>query len=773
MPQDSSKPREKPKIGLPKVGLGQNKTPPKLSKKAKPRRSKRNRVLGETASPPPLSESTDAEIDEPEHDEEETEGDEGKGGKSKAKDGESDEELLTRIRKRFERCIAFEAENRKEALEDLKFKKGDQWPANVATQRALDQRPCETVNIIPTYVNQITNDQRQNRPAIHVLPVGDKGDPEAAKIYNGLIRAIWRDSSADIAIDTAFDNAASCGFGYFRIGTEWEGPKSHRQVITVKRIRNPFTVYLDPDHQEPDGADCRYGFVTEQIPRDEFEKEFPDADPMPFQQQGVGEGFKEWIAKDVVRIAEYFEITKEKKTLLELENGWTGFEGDLSDDVKKRIESKAILVKRERESEVPSVKWYKVSAHEVLERNDWLGQWIPIIPVIGNEIDIEGKVTYSGVIRHAKGPQRIKNYAKTAWIENVGLAPKAPFIVEEGQIEGHEKEWKQANTRNFPYLSYKGVSVSGMAAPPPQRQGMVGTPAGWAELDISAQQDLMSTTGIRFDPKVAENRVDDSGRAIRELRRSSDLGAFHYIDNLSRSMKHAGRQIVDLVTKVMDERQITTIIREDDSEERIQIDPEHHKALSEGQDPANPGKRLKIFNPKFGQYGISIHTGPSYATKRVEAAESMMAFVKALPNTAALAADLIAKRMDWEGAEEIATRLAKAVPPQFMTADTKDIPPQVQAIMQAMDQQIKQLTQQLRGAIAALNDKDKDRAIALEKVHLDFEGKMFAVVQKAEDSFAKHVGNNVQEMVREVVALKEALGGAKPNGEAKDTATGA
>lgn len=755
---------------MPPVDAGMNKVPPPNSDKAKKRRKRRKmRDVRDANTPPSLSENTDDEIDEQNDDASESEKDSSpinksakgatqtdKPGTLKDDDDESDEELLARMRKRFEWAVGAEAENRKAELEDLKFKAGDQWPGDVATQRNTDRRPCMTVNRIPTLVHQVTNDLRQNRPQINVSPMGDKGDPEAAKIYEGMIRAIERECAADIAYDTASDSAVSIGEGFIRLMTEWEDPMSHEQVIVIKRIRNRFTVYMDPGAQEPDGVDARFGFVTDLIPRDQYKAEYPDADTMPWSPQGVGEGYKDWIAKDEVRIAEYFELKLRAETLVELDNGYTGYESSLSDEVKDRIKSKRIIVRRERDVQVPYWKWYKATGKEVLERNDWLGKWLPIIRVVGNEIDIEGKVRYYGLIRNAKDPQRIKNYSVTAQIETVALQPKAPYIVAEGQIEGHEQQWKQANTVNYPYLEYKPDTVAGKPVPPPQRNAPPPPSQGWEVLRQMSEMDLMATTGVRFDANQSQNRVDDSGRAIRELRRSSDVGNFNYADNLARALKNIGMQIIDLFPKIYDGRRVATMLREDDTEEHIMIDPDAPDAYKEVKDPKT-GKTLKIFNPTMGKYAVTVTVGPSYATKRIEASESMMAFAHAMPQTASLIADLIAKYQDWPGAAEMATRLAKAVPANLLTPDQKDVPPQVQAVMQSMEAQIKQLSQQLQGAMAQLNDKNQDRALAMQKIESDFEAKILGVIQKADEGFQKHVGSHVQNLASDVRDLMTEL----------------
>lgn len=685
------------------------------------------------------------------------------GGKRKRSEREA-QELLARARKRMGRCISTESENRKNGLDDDKFYSGEQWPSDIVQQRNADKRPVLTTNKLPTFVHQVTNDQRQNRPAINISPVGDRSDPEVARMYRGLIRAIERHSFADIAYDTGFESAARKGWGYWRITTEWEKPDSFNQVVCIKRVRNAFTVYMDPDAQEADGSDSRYAFVTEMLSRDEFKERFPDADQMVWTQGGVGDSFKQWIDQHQLRIAEYYEIEYEKKTLLMLSNGTSVFEDELANDVAAQIAANRIEVIAERESECPKVMWYKLTANEILEEREWPGKWIPIVQVVGEELDIEGKVRKWGIVRFAKDPQRQYNYWTTAETEMVALAPKAPWVVAEGQIEGYEDVWKTANTKSHTVLQYRAISLGGHPVPPPQRTQMAQVPTGIVQAKQGAAQDMMAVTGIRFDATMGERMYDESGRALRELRERGDMGSFHLIDNLARALRHTGEILVDLIPKVYDTKRIETILREDDSEETVQLDPNAPKPFLEGRHPQT-NKVMKIFNPNMGRYGVTVTIGPSYATKRIEAAESMMDFARALPNAAALIMDLIAKNQDWPGAEEMATRLAKAIPPNLLSPDAKDVPPQVSAMLQAMDQQIKQLSQERQQLIAALTSQQADRQQRQDKIDKDFESKLLAVVQKAEASFNQHVGSQLKDLAQGVHLLRETL--ANPEEETK------
>lgn len=651
------------------------------------------------------------------------------------------EKFLQTCVKRFNKVESAESVNRMKAIEDLKFKAGDQWPDQIKTSRTTEKRPCLTINKMKTFVHQITNDQRQNRPAINVSPVGDKSDPETAKMLKGLIRQIERTSNADIAYDTGFDSAVSMGWGYWRLITDYEDEDTFDQVIKLQRISNPFRVYMDPDSEMPDGSDARWCFVADVITRDDFEQEYPKADPMPWEEGALGDEYKSWNTASHIRIAEYFCIETKPKRLVALANGHVGFWDDLADSVKAQAEANPESITKDREVQAQTIKWYKITSKEILEEQEWLGKHIPIIKIIGDEVNIEGKMHLAGLIRDAKDAQRMYNFWVTSETELIALAPKAPWIMEEGQIEGHEQRWQQANVKSLPYLLYKGTNVAGKPSPPPQRQQFAGPPAGVVQAKISAAQDMQATTGIRFDATLQERNYDESGKALRELKRVGDLGNFHYVDNLARSLRYTGEQLIDLIPKVYDTPRILTILREDDSEESVKIDPTMGKPHD--KKTLADGRVQRLFNPKLGDYGVAVTIGPSFATKRAEAADSMLNFMKVIPNSAPLVADLIAKNMDWPGAEEIYARLASQLPPTLQSKNTQNFPPEAKALVNSLTQQLQQMKQEHDKAVALLGDKNADREIdkeALanerEKIAKDFEAKIAKIHVDMETKFA-------------------------------------
>ena len=665
------------------------------------------------------------------------------------------DEFLTVARKRFDRCMSSEAINRKDAVDDLMFKNGEQWPPNIKTQRVLEKRPCLTVNKMKTFVHQIVNNLQQNMPSITFSPIGESSDKNTAQMLKGMVRQIERQASAGIAYITGFDSAVSMGWGYWRIRTDWEGDDSFNQVIKVDRIRNPLRVYGDPDRQMPDGSDAKWWFISDLMVREEFEQQYPDADTVPWEQGATGDdSFKDWSTQTHVRIAEYYCYKQKKRRLLKLADGFTGFEDELPEEAKTLINSEGgkSLVVDEREVFVNVPHWSKITAHQILEERELPGQYLGVVECVGDEVDIEGKVTKAGLIRDAKDPQRMKNYWATHKTELVALAPKAPFIMEEGQIEGHEQRWQQANAKSYPYLLYKGTSIAGKQAPAPQRQQLVGAPAGIIEAEQSAEQDMMGTTGIRFDATKAERLPDESGKALRELKFLGELGSFHYTANFIVSLQYTGRIYVDLIPKVYDARRVVTILRDDDTEDQAVIEPSLGVPFQ--TKPNAMGKVEKLYNPGLGKYDVAVTTGPNFQTKRTESVEGMTNYMRALgPDAARMVAGPMARNMDWPGSEEIADRMDAMLPPQVLQKGLEqqmgDIPPKVKALIGSMQNQMKQMDEQLKMAAKEIESNRADLSVKSRIGDQNYDAKMAKI--------AADLRMHVEEIIAERLGAKEQI----------------
>jgi hypothetical protein len=576
--------------------------------------------------------------------------------------------------------------NRAEALDDVKFAAGDQWPVEIQNSRTLEARPCLTINKVDAYVRQITNQQRQQRPRIKCQGMNNETDAKMAQIITGICRHVEVNSNADHAYDTAYDFAVRMGWGYWRITTDYVRPDSFDQEIYIKPIDNPFTVYFDPNSVAPDGSDAEKALITVVMAKENFRKMYPDADDGGnFSARGTGDSNSEWVTKHDIRIAEYFYTRIESTHLVLLSDGTTAYEDELPGT--EVMDGAGIYEVSRRKTFRKSIKWCKVTAMEVLEEGTWAGKYIPIVPTYGQQCVVDNKRKKFGLVRMAKDPQRMYNFWQTSMTESVALAPRAKWIMAEGQDEGHEAEWANANNTSYSYLRYKMTDISGKDAPPPIRQVPEQPPTAIMAAAQSITQDLQAVVGI-FDPnQLPQGNI--SGKALMGQQGQIDMTNFHYYDNLTRSIAHTGRIILDLIPKIYSSERVMRIIGDDGKPELTTINQKT------GQMDEN-GIEMILNDVTVGEYDVVMETGPGYNTKRQEAVDSMMTLLAADPKLMDQAGDLIFRNMDFPGAEIIADRLA-AVNPLAKIDDKSPIPPQVQMQLAASQQQMQAMAQQIQG----------------------------------------------------------------------------
>jgi len=618
-------------------------------------------------------------------------------------------------------CNDSDSNNRAEALDDVRFAAGDQWPVDVQNSRVLEARPCLTINKLDAYIRQICNQQRQQRPRIKVHGMNNESDAKIAEILTGICRHIENQSDADSAYDHAFEYAVKMGWGYWRITTDYVREDSFDQEIYIKPVENPFTVYFDPNSVLPDGSDAERVLITTVISKNVFKKMYPNAEfDQGFSSRGTGDTESEWVTKEDIRIAEYFYTERTKDMLLELSDGTTGYSSEIPS--KEVLAAAGITVIAKRDVWRKQIKYCKLTAMEILEEGEWAGKFIPIVPVYGQEVRVDDKHKKFGLVRMAKDPQRMYNYWSTALTESVALAPKAKWLLAEGQDEGHENEWAMANIKAMPVLRYKQTDIEGRPAPAPTRLQPEPPPSGIVTALQGLNGDLQAVVGI-FDPSQLPQGMM-SGKALQGQQAQVDMTNFHYYDNLTRSIRHTGRIILDLVPKIYDRERVMRIIGDDGKPEIVTLN----------QPGTDENGVEKILNDvTVGEYDVVMETGPGYNSKRQEAVDSMMSMLGADPSLMQQAGDLIFRNMDFPGAEIIADRLA-AVNPMAQIDDKSPIPPQVQMQLANAKQQIQQLQQALQ---AEQMDK-KYRATVQEQVQAaETEREKMRLQVKREDTMTR------------------------------------
>ena len=623
---------------------------------------------------------------------------------------------LNTMRSRFTMAVSAYSESREDELDDLRFAAGSpdnqwQWPADVLATRGsvqgqtINARPCLTINKLPQHVKQVTNDQRQNRPSGKVIPADDKADIEVAEIFDGIVRHIEYISDADVAYDTACENQVTYGEGYIRLLTEYCYDDSFEQDIRIARVRNSFSVYMDPTIEDPCGSDAEWCFITQDLTADEYERQFPDASPVStMMQRGVGDqSLSPWISEKTVRIAEYFYVEHTPGKLNLYHGNVSAMEKSAEDRQMKQMGMKPI---KTRIVDQKKIKWCKTNGFEFIEERDWAGKWIPVIRVVGNEFEVDGRLYVSGLIRNAKDAQRMYNYWVSQEAEMLALAPKAPFIGYGGQFEGYEQQWKTANTTNWPYLEVNPDVTDGAGGvlPLPARSQPPMASSGLLQAKAGASDDIKSTTG-QYDSSLGATSNERSGRAILAREKQGDTGTYHYVDNLARAIRYTTRQIVDLIPKIYDTQRIARIIGIDGETDSAMIDPNQPQPVRKIVDQAGVVIK-KIYNPGVGQYDVCVTTGPSYMTKRQESLDAMSQLLQGNPQLWAVAGDLFIKNMDWPGAQEMSKRFAKTIDPKLLADDDDPALQAAQQQMQAMGQEMEQMHQMLQNVSKSMEAQD-------------------------------------------------------------------
>lgn len=644
----------------------------------------------------------------------------------------SDTDLMELARKQAERALDAVKENYDKGVEDLTFAFAeDQWDQEIKNKRGAD-RPALTINDLPAFSDKVEGNIRRSLPAIHVRPVDSTGDPKTARILGGLIRNIENVSEASVSYATAGVNAATGGHGAIRVITEYADDDMFEQNIRIAEVEDQFSVVFDPDAKKNDRSDGRFAFIFGDIDRDSFKERWPDAVPMEFDGSATVEK-KNWAKDKTVRIAEWFLKEKVEKTLYQLADS----------RVVDKLKEGEVAVK-ERKVDSHKVVWRLISGNAVLEGPfDWPGKkYIPLAPVWGKQVNIQGKRHVRGMFRYAKDPQKSFNYWWTAHTEAVALSPKAPYMVTPKMVSGHESQWRNAHLQNYAFMFYNIDPASPTAMPKREIAGTI--VAGMTEAIALAQTGKKDTIGM-YEASLGKRSNETSGRAIRERAQQSDLGNYSYVDNLARGIRHVGRILLDTIPNVYDTEREERILNEDEKEENV--------ILNQVQEDGS-----KLNDLTVGKYDVVMKIGPNFATQRTESVGEMTELMQYAPNTAPLIVDVVVENSDWPGAAKLAKRLKKALPPEMQEPEEGEedevgpTPQQVDLMVQgATEQAVQETLQGLEGQKAQLEiEKEK---LELQQEQVKLEGlKIQNQIKQAELGAKNEV---IKETVKEMMASGE------------------
>lgn len=575
------------------------------------------------------------------------------------------------IRKRFDSCVTSENTWRTNALKDLKFASGgaEQWDDAAKTERTQFSQPMFTVNRQAAFLKQVANQFRLSSPTIKIAPAGEEGDEATAEVFEGVIRHILSINDGEIAVDTAFENTTKMGKGYITVLPDYLDEDSNQQELIVERVRNIFTHYPDPGATKPDLSDARFWFITDLMPEEEFTDTYGDeAKAGGVELAGIGDSQKAtWYPTGKVRLVQYFDAVTTKTK-------------------KGRVK-------------VKHIRWRKLNGvGRVLAETKLPITRIPIVPMFGDEFDIDGVLDWRGMVRDGRDPQRILNWTFTYLIEQLALASKAQWLISAGQIENFEEIWKLANRRNFPYLPFNDKDAEGRPTGTPPIRTLASPDISSAASAMMIAENQFKAVMQLFDPSLGQGKRDMSGKAALAYQQQGEIGNSNYSDNAKRCLRSLGRLFVEMIPKYYDAPRVLRILGRDDAPRKVMV---HANKDAQIPDTLPPGIDAKaIFNLGVGRYDVIVTTGPNFVNKQQEQLATLLDLAKADPQIMPLIADLIAKKMN---ADDVVERLRMVEPLKSLLAQSGD-PAQTIA---GLKKQLGGVMQQHQALVQELNAKNQ------------------------------------------------------------------
>lgn len=641
-----------------------------------------------------------------------------------------DQDLLSQIQARFKYMTdAWKAIRDEAELDQRALSTTGPWTDEDLNARKEKGRPAIHLDQLSQHVHELVNEVRSNPIAIKVDPAGEGSDEQTAELRSKRIRAIEYESNAVNAYQTAFEHAASMGFGAFGITIEYKAWDSTERRIKVRRFSNPYSVIWDPDCLEQDCSDMRDCFVLTRMLREDFEREYPEA-----QISSMGEDHHkvaaEWFADDSVQVAEYWYRETKKRRLFVLDMPDGRRQKLFADEIEgfKVVDgylifrdSSAARIVHDRKTEQPFIRMCITNGVEILDRTEWPGKYIPIIPVLGREVYYrvgnQVKRMLESYIRKARAGQMLFDYYASNEAETISMAPKMPWIGYKGQFV--EEYWDTINQEPRAYAEVE-PKVQGVpeTLPLPQRNAY--------EPPIQALEIGKESTRRAIQAAIGSygfTRLDDtnvkSGVALERLKAQNNLGSYHLIDNYKIAIKLAGRIINDLLDDVETEPMTVSLRGMDDTQETVNIN-------QAGPD----GKKLAYRLTDDGQHEVTLSSGPSYQSQREKAAEFNKNLLQALPNLPLQppqAAKILALAVQLEQLGPLGDKMVEIIDPE---QSKQQIPPQVmQAIqqaqrqMQALNAYAKEMEQKVVELQDKIDSKEAENANRLEIARMQEETK--------------------------------------------------
>ncbi|CAB4168899.1 Phage P22-like portal protein [uncultured Caudovirales phage] len=546
---------------------------------------------------------------------------------------------------------------RLQCLQDRRFYSiaGAQWEGALGEQ--FENKPRFEVNKVHLAVIRIINEYRNNRITVDFVSKEGGEYDDLADTCDGLYRADEQDSGAEEAYDNAFEEAVGGGFGAWRLRTAYEDEEddeNEQQRIKIEPIFDAdSSVFFDLDAKRQDKSDAKHCFVISSMSMDYYKEEWGD-DPASWTKE-IHQSEFDWLAPDVVYIAEFYKVEEVKETvhiwqmLGGEEKRYKDADFQEDDTLEERLLAIGAKEVRQKPIKRKRVRKYILSGGKVLEDCGYIaGKFIPIVPVYGKRWFVDNVERCMGHVRLAKDAQRLKNTQLSKLGEISALSSVEKPILTPEQIAGHSQMWADDNIKNWPYLLVNPImDLQGNIMPagpvaytrPPQ------IPQALAALMQITDQDMRDLLGNQ--QMGEEIQANTSGIAVDLVQNRLDMQTFIYMSNMAKAVKRSGEIWLSMAKDVLVEegRKMKSIGAQG---EKSVIELSRRMVDKDGE--------IKMENDlSEAEFDIAVSVGPTSASKRastVRALTSMTAITDD-PETKQVLGAMAMMNMEGEGITEV------------------------------------------------------------------------------------------------------------------------
>ena len=402
--------------------------------------------------------------------------------------------IITRFKK-FEKKSYEHWKSLFESIEnDRKFISGEQYSSEDRKVLGDDFKDA-TLNVVNNAIRSIVNSYTPYKYGWNFKDLQDQPLEDLNKKGQSFL-ALPDNCTAAVE---SLTNAVGTGLGVMVFSNDYDIDGSIKPLLYS--IADVTTVRLDPNMTKVNGSDAKECAIVEIKPKEWLRSEYPEAEISSSDSDLISVS-KDYDKKDYAALITYY--------------------------IKSGL----------------SVNYYKMVGNTILENGVLPFSYIPVIPVFGEQIWSDNKITYTGITGLMRSIQRLINYSYRQLLIRCSKVPKNTWAAEAESVENYEKYYQNADKTLNPLLLYKKWSNDGkreLAAP--QRLSNVIEFTDVSELMQNALQ--LTNTIIGIPATGLETNVEKTATEVLTNLKTFNNNIRNYIQHLRLSFQMIGMLFAD------------------------------------------------------------------------------------------------------------------------------------------------------------------------------------------------------------------------------------